>query len=58
MVMMQNCGTGKARVNKVIFCSGVVGVTSVRFILVLRLKKIRLSCCNRGNLLKIVPQKK
>ena len=39
MMMMQNCGMGKARVNKVISCSGVVGETSVRFILVLRLKK-------------------
>ena len=46
MMMMQNCGMGKARVEKVIFCSCEIEETSVRFILVLRLKRIRLSCCN------------
>ena len=44
--MMHNCGMGKARVKKVILYSGEIGETSVRFILVLRLKRIRLSCCN------------
>ena len=46
MMMMQNCGMGKARVKKVTFCSGEIGETSVRFILVPRLKRIRLCCCN------------